>query len=187
MNKLDSCRGKPLCYSERMNSVRPHQTKARLLLLLPLMLLMALTWDVFARDHCNESTPCWSFSRGAKSPDLLAGAYLQALQNRDSQALLNLIPENHDAGQEVRYKMDKLGGQEVADRQLDFQENRESPFYGILSITGRIKGSDHLFKDKLALQKSNQRWYLIMGCVPASQGGITGGCHHLNFGTDLPF
>lgn len=147
---------------------------------LTLLLVGAGLYFFLFNNNCDPSLQCYSNSRGASSTDSVGKAFVDGLNKKDANKISNLIPEDHDYSQEVALKIKNYGGKDIKDLKLDFEVNTESSFSGRLNLTGKMNDGTP-YSDKLNLQKSgNNRWYLIMGCVPPANGG-TGSCVHPNY------
>jgi hypothetical protein len=103
--------------------------------------------------------------RGAETKEEVVDAYLNALERGDEQSILMLIPETHIAEQEVKAKVEQLGGHVFRDVRVDYRQEF-GPQRAMATVRGvyttplneRVE-----FREELNLQRIGSRWYLILG------------------------
>ncbi len=106
--------------------------------------------------------------QGAATREDVVSTYLRALEKKDERAISSLISEDYQAEQAAQVKVAQLGGRELYDVQVCYQEVvgpqnvnvTIQGFYdkGLGAVSGRAK-----FKDTLIVQSVGGRWYLILG------------------------
>ena len=107
-------------------------------------------------------------TRGAATREELVSMYLRALENKDEQAILRLIPEDYAAKQVVEEKIGRLGSRKLEQLRISYQELQkpdsvkvliEGVYYNKPLPNGkRLRSTDQLF-----IHAAGDRWYLILG------------------------
>lgn len=106
--------------------------------------------------------------RGAETREKLVSTYLHALESKDEQAILMLVPEGYDAKQIVKEKISRLGDRKLEQTKITYQELQKPDSVKVL-IEGTYydkplpNGKRFLSKDKLFIHVAGKRWYLILG------------------------
>lgn len=104
-------------------------------------------------------------ARGAETKEQVVSSYLQALEAKDEQSLLLLVPRTHIAEQAVQDKVKRLGGHALQDRQVDYLSDF-GPKWARVTIQGTYvtsRGETAKFRDVIYLHQMKDRWYLMLG------------------------
>lgn len=105
--------------------------------------------------------------QGAATREELVTTYLDALENKDEQAILELIPKDYDAKQVVEEKIARLGDRDLEQVKITYQE-LQKPSSIKVSIEGlydddSLPSHQSQSKDQIFIHSANNRWYLILG------------------------
>jgi hypothetical protein len=114
---------------------------------------------------------CTIDKRGAGTPDRVVEQYLLALENKDENSILQLVPEKSNFTKEAKAKIDKLGGQKITDRKIFY--NKPKPVLWKAKINGVAvdrNGAKKKFEDLIVLEYQSKgelklyagRWYLLL-------------------------
>ncbi|WP_127087651.1 hypothetical protein [Dulcicalothrix desertica] len=119
-------------------------------------------------------------SYGADSPDQVIEQYLLALENKDEDSILKLIPREYSAKLAVEDKIVEFGGNKIQERKIIY--NKIKPVYLTANVQGFYTNSNGVrkkFEDTLIisyrggslLELNKGRWYLKLGNgnVPAPE------------------
>jgi hypothetical protein len=120
---------------------------------------------VFSLQACNANKP------GAATPDRVIEQYLLALERKDENLMLQLVPENSAVSKAVKAKIGKFGGHKIQDRQIIYTkptsilwEAKIRGFY--LDRDGRPRKFDDSieigYQSKGQLKLYAGRWYLLL-------------------------
>jgi hypothetical protein len=108
---------------------------------------------------------CTRSIRGAETKEEVVDTYLNALERKDEQSILMLIPESHIAEQEVKAKVKQLGGHIFREVRVNYRQE-----FGLQRAMVTVQGvySGPLnerveFREVLNLEYIHGRWYLILG------------------------
>lgn len=108
---------------------------------------------------------CTRSMRGAETKEDVVDAYLNALERRDEQSILMLIPESHIAEQEVKAKVEQLGGHVFHEVRVNYRQEF-GPQRAMVTVQGVYSGplNERVeFREELNLVHIDGRWYLILG------------------------
>jgi uncharacterized lipoprotein YehR (DUF1307 family) len=106
--------------------------------------------------------------RGAATREELVSTYLRALEKKDAQVILNLIPEDYAAKQVVEEKINRLGDRKLELLTISYQELQKPDSIKVI-IEGSYydkplpNGKRFQSMDQLFIHASGNRWYLILG------------------------
>jgi hypothetical protein len=106
--------------------------------------------------------------RGAATREEVVNIYLSGLEAKDEQAILMLIPEDYEADQAVKEKIERLSDRTLEQRTITYQE-LQKPSSVKVTIEGTYydkpipNGRRFQSKDQIFIHAANQRWYLILG------------------------
>jgi len=103
--------------------------------------------------------------RGAATKETLVDVYLQALQQKDEQAILSLVPETLAAQDAVQAKVEQLGGHTFHQVHIGYVP-QVNPKWVRVIIRGVYTGSHNEqveFSDEIFLNQMDNRWYLMLG------------------------
>lgn len=90
--------------------------------------------------------------------------YLQALEDRDEDAILSLVAPRNEAREEVAQKLRAFGGQDADS--LTTRYASDFPDFLRVSIISAEEGE----VDKISLVAEDGRWYIALGAAPAAPG-----------------
>jgi hypothetical protein len=143
-------------------------------LLVNLSLALSVTLSI-SLQGCNYLSP-----NGGNNPDQVIDQYLLALENKDEDSILKLIPREYSAKQAVEDKIAEFGGNKIQERQIIY--NKTKPVFLIANVQGFYINSDGVrkkFEDTLIisyrggslLELNKARWFLQLGKgnVPAPE------------------
>ncbi len=144
-------------------SVRQLSICSRLLLVIVLVIL------VFSLPACANQ------KRGAATPDRAIEIYLDALETKDRNSILNLGVEDPNFAKEVNAKIDRLGGRKIRERKVSY--TKPKPFLWqakILGVYADLNGVKRKFEDAIVLEYQSKgelklyagRWYLSFDRPP---------------------
>jgi hypothetical protein len=115
---------------------------------------------------------CTANKRGAPTPDRVVEQYLSALETKNENLMLELVPENSNLTKEVKTKIGQIGGRKIQDRQIVYTKPKS--FLWNANIKGFYldrSGTKQNFEDSIVLEYQNKgdlklyagRWYLLLG------------------------
>jgi hypothetical protein len=121
---------------------------------------------IFTLQACSVN------KRGAPTPDRVVEQYLSALETKNANLMLDLVPENSNFTKEVKTKIDTIGGRKIQDRQIVYTKPKS--FLWNANIKGFYldrSGTKQNFTDSIVLEYQNKgdlklyagRWYLLLG------------------------
>ncbi len=107
---------------------------------------------------------------GAATPDRVVEQYLLALETKDPQLMLRLMPEN-SASSEISAKISRFGGHKIEERQLTYTKTK--PTLWLAKVAGVYHDRDNIrkkFADKISIGYQGTasfklyrgRWYLLL-------------------------
>jgi hypothetical protein len=107
-------------------------------------------------------------SNGAITPEQIVGEYFLALEQKDSSAILRLVPPEATVQKAVNKKISQYGGFKIQDRKISFSGSK--PVFLYVKLQGVYLDSANTNKDfmdniqiKYAAISTNQgRWYLSL-------------------------
>ena len=103
--------------------------------------------------------------RGAVIKETLVDAYLHALQQKDEQAILLLVPETLTAQHAAQARIEQLGGHVFHQVRIDYVPQAHPQWVRVV-IRGVYAGSQNEqveFSDEIILHQMDSRWYLMLG------------------------
>lgn len=110
-------------------------------------------------------------SYGADTPDQVVEQYLLALEKKDEELMLKLVPRRYSAEQAVEDKIAQLGGHKIQEYKVVYAKPK--PVFLRANVQGfytndgvRKKFDDTLtivYEGGSILELNKGRWYLIMG------------------------
>jgi hypothetical protein len=129
------------------------------------ILVIAILAIVFSLPACNTN------KNGAATPDRVVEQYLLALENRDENLMLQLMPEHVTFSKEIKAKIVKFGGHKIQDRQIRYTKSK--PTLWNAKIGGFYENRDGIRKsldDSIAIEYQSKgqvklyggRWYLLL-------------------------
>ncbi|WP_310422360.1 hypothetical protein [Chamaesiphon sp. VAR_48_metabat_135_sub] len=129
------------------------------------ILVIAILSIVFWLPACNAN------KNGAANPDRVVEQYLLALENRDKNLMLRLIPENVPISEEIKAKIVKFGGRKIQERQIKYTKYK--PILWSAKISGFYvdrNGIRSKFDDSISIEYQSKghvklyggRWYLLL-------------------------
>jgi hypothetical protein len=129
------------------------------------ILITALIVVIFSLQSCTTN------KHGAATPDRVVEQYLLALENRDDNLMLRLVPEKSQAVTAIDSKILKIGGRKIQDRQVSYIKSKPTVwnakvhgFY--LDKTGKHQDFDDLirleYQSKGQVKLYGGRWYLAL-------------------------
>lgn len=140
-------------------SVRQLSIYSRLLLVIVLVIL------VFSLPACANN------KRGAPTPDRVVEIYLDALETKDRNAILNLGVEDLNFSEEVNARITRLGGRKIKERKVSY--TKPKPFLWQAKLRG-VYADKKKFEDAIVLEYQSKgelklyagRWYLSFDNPP---------------------
>jgi hypothetical protein len=113
---------------------------------------------------------CTTEKNGANTPDRLVEQYLLALEQKNENSILQLVPENSIPTREIKDKITKIGGYKIQNRQVIY--NKSTPLLWNVKMQGVYvdgQGTTKKFADSIVIQYQNKgdlklyagRWYLL--------------------------
>ncbi|MBD2479652.1 MULTISPECIES: hypothetical protein [Nostocaceae] len=110
--------------------------------------------------------------RGGTTPEDVVDAYVRALEKKDQNLMLRLVPGSYSSEQAVQDKVTQLGGHDIKEIQVSYTKIK--PHIAIANIEGWYidsKGERVNFKDTINLRYESGsflvfykgRWYLNLG------------------------
>lgn len=143
-------------------SVRQLSIYSRSLLVIVLVIL------VFSLPACANN------KRGAATPDRVVEIYLDALETKDRNSILNLGVEDPNLAKEVNARIDRLGGRKIRERKVSYIKPK--PFLWQAKLRGvyAVNGVNQKFEDAIVLEYHSKgelklyagRWYLSFDNLP---------------------
>jgi hypothetical protein len=120
---------------------------------------------VFSIQACNANKP------GAATPDRVIEQYLLALERKDENLMLQIVPENSVVSRAVKVKIGKFGGHKIQDRQIIY--TKSTPILWEAKIQGFYidrDGTRRKFDDSIDIEYQSKgqlklyagRWYLLL-------------------------
>jgi hypothetical protein len=106
---------------------------------------------------------------GAATPDRIVEQYLLALEGRDRNSVIKLLPENANVENQVRSKITKFGGYKVQERKIEYIKSKPTlwniriqGFYVDRSNTRRKFDETIVieYQSKGQVKQYGGRWYL---------------------------
>ena len=121
---------------------------------------------VFSLQACSVN------KQGAATPDQLVEQYLLALENKDDNLMLRLVPEQSRLDRAIESKIIRIGGHEIQGRQIIYIKSK--PTFWNAKIQGFFidrSGIKRKFNDSIAIEYQSKgqvklyggRWYLSLG------------------------
>lgn len=103
--------------------------------------------------------------RGAVTKETLVDAYLRALQQKDEQAMLLLVPETHTAQHEVQARIEKLGGHAFDQVRIDYVPPVHPQWVRVVirGVYTSPQNEQIEFSDEIILHQTDHHWYLMLG------------------------
>jgi hypothetical protein len=108
---------------------------------------------------------------GAATPDRIVEQYLTALEQRNEPAIRRLMPEQSLAAAAIETKLDRLGGNRIQDRQIQYLKPKPSLWNAnIRGFYVDRAGVKQQFSDSIFLEYQSKgelklyagRWYLLL-------------------------
>ena len=91
-------------------------------------------------------------------------AYIDAVNASDAGAIEDLVNPDYDASEEIRSRIERLGGQALHYETLQFRGTGMQDLTSVdLTLRSGKAGSTTTFTDSLPLARSESRWYLVIG------------------------
>ncbi len=109
----------------------------------------------------NKKSPV---TGGADTPEAVVNTYLFALEKRDKSSILSLIPEHLIGEEAAQAKIEKLGGHDLREVQVDYLTVK--PHIKNVTIQGQYmseNGKNVEFKDQFYVSYFEPKWYLTIG------------------------
>jgi hypothetical protein len=103
--------------------------------------------------------------RGAPTVEAAARAYVEALNNRESRQLANLVSDNVEASRAIDEILSRDGGQGIAVVRVDVTEGITPQLASALVEGEKASG---LYTEILSLIKHRDRWFAIIESDSAS-------------------
>lgn len=130
------------------------------------ILAIVIVAIVFSLQACGVHN-----KHGAATPDRVIEQYLLALEDRNDNSILRLMPEK-SSPELVKAKIDQLGGYKIQDRQVRY--TKPKPTRWNASIQGLYvdrSGVKRKFDDSIVLEYQSKgelklyagHWYLLLG------------------------
>ena len=121
---------------------------------------------IFSLQACSVN------KQGAATPDQVVEQYLLALENKDDNLMLRLVPEQSRLDRAIESKILRIGGHKIQDRQINYTKSK--PTFWIAKIHGTFvdrAGMKRKFDDSIAIEYQSKgqvklyggRWYLSLG------------------------
>jgi hypothetical protein len=106
---------------------------------------------------------------GAATPDRIVEQYLLALEDRDRNLVVKLLPENASVENQIRSKINKFGGYKIKERKIEYIKSK--PTLWTIKIQGvyvdrsdtRRKFDETIvieYQSKGQVKQYGGRWYL---------------------------
>jgi hypothetical protein len=128
-----------------------------------------ILWVVSLSFFLLTTQSCSFFpGKGAATREELVSTYLLALEKKDEQLMLNLIPSDYDAEQVVEEKINRLGNRKLEQLKVSYQD-LQKPDSSKVTIEGIYydkplpNGKQFRSTDEIFVHASGKRWYLILG------------------------
>jgi hypothetical protein len=110
-------------------------------------------------------------SYGADTPDGVVEQYLLALEKKDEELMLKLIPRRYSAEQAVEDKITQLGGHKIQEYKVVYAKPKPvflqanvQAFYAHNGVSKKIEDTlTIVYEGGSILDLSKGRWYLLMG------------------------
>jgi hypothetical protein len=100
--------------------------------------------------------------RKTSTPNELAQAYIKALKSGNAKQIQHLVPETHEATQEINRKIDEFKKKNPTHIKFIYTPS-EFPNHGQITIRGETRSSSKGFLDQLYCKRINNRWFLVLG------------------------
>ena len=132
-------------------------------------LVVTMIAIIFSLQACSVN------KQGAATPDQIVEQYLLALENKDGNLMLRLVPEQSRLDQVIESKILRIGGHKIQDRQISYIKSK--PTFWNAKIQGFFvdrAGIKRKFDDSIAIEYQSKgqvklyggRWYLSLGNNP---------------------
>jgi hypothetical protein len=130
------------------------------------ILIATLIVVIFSLQACSVN------KHGAATPDRVVEQYLLALENRDDNLMLRLVPEQSQAVTDIDAKILKIGGHKIQDRQVSYIKSKPTVWKAKVHGFYLDKAGKHQdFDDSIRLEYQSKgqvklyggRWYLLLG------------------------
>ena len=129
-------------------------------------LVVTMIAIIFSLQACSVN------KQGAATPDQVVEQYLLALENKDDNLMLRLVPEQSRLDRAIESKILRIGGHKIQDRQINYTKSK--PTFWIAKIHGTFvdrAGMKRKFDDSIAIEYQSKgqvklyggRWYLLLG------------------------
>ena len=127
---------------------------------------MTMIAIVFSLQACSVN------KHGATTPDRVVEQYLMALENKDDNLMLRLVPEQSRLDRAIESKILRIGGHKIQDRQISYIKSK--PTFWNAKIHGFFvdrAGIKRKFDDSISIEYQSKgqvklyggRWYLSLG------------------------
>ena len=124
---------------------------------------------IFSLQACSVN------KHGATTPNQVVEQYLLALEAKDDNLMLRLVPEQSRLNQVIESKILRIGGHKIQDRQISYTKSK--PTFWNAKIQGSFvdrAGIKRKFDDSIAIEYQSKgqvklyggRWYLSLGNNP---------------------
>ena len=121
---------------------------------------------IFSLQACSVN------KHGATTPNQVVEQYLLALEAKDDNLMLRLVPEQSRLNQVIESKILRIGGHKIQDRQISYTKSK--PTFWNAKIQGSFvdrAGIKRKFDDSIAIEYQSKgqvklyggRWYLSLG------------------------
>ena len=128
------------------------------------ILVVTMIAIVFSLQACSVN------KQGAATPDQLVEQYLLALEDKDDNLMLRLMPEQSRFDRMIESKILKIGGHKIQDRQISYTKSK--PTFWNAKIQGSFvdrAGVKRKFDDSIDIEYQSKgqvklyggRWYLL--------------------------
>ena len=130
------------------------------------ILVVMIIAIIFSLQACSVS------KQGATTPDRVVEQYLLALENKDDNLMLRLVPEQSQLNRAIESKILRIGGHKIQARQISYTKSK--PTFWNAKIHGTFvdrSGVKRKFDDSIAIEYQSKRqvklyggrWYLSLG------------------------
>ena len=130
------------------------------------ILVVTIIAIIFSLQACSVN------KHGATTPNQVVEQYLLALENKDDNLMLRLVPEKSQLDRVIESKIIKIGGHKIQDRQISY--TKPKPTFWNAKIKGFFvdrAGIKRKFDDSIEIEYQSKgqvklyggRWYLLFG------------------------
>jgi hypothetical protein len=128
--------------------------------------ILLMLFIVFCLPACKVES-----KHGAATPDRVVEQYLLALEDRNDNLMLRLVPEKAQFNRVIESKISKIGGHKIQDRQISY--TKSNPTFWNAKIHGFFvdrAGIKRKFDDSIEIEYQSKgqvklyggRWYLLL-------------------------